>query len=118
MGVKDFRVVPIDLRAIGGSALTADIAVPKDRPETEMGARHPGDVRAGAQHALPRAGAGAGRGAWAPTDIFIGVNAVDYSGYPDCRPEFIRAFEALAQPRPPRRAWRARASRSTRRCRG
>lgn len=94
-GVKDHRVVTLDLRAIGGSALTADVAVPKhddvsgvaaDIPVTYVPARN--TIFLGLALGLAEV-VGA-------TDIFIGVNAVEYSGYPDCRPDFIRAFEALA----------------------
>ncbi len=95
-GVTDHRVVSLDLRAIGGSALTADIAVPKhddvsqvstDIPATYVPARN--TIFLGLALGLAEV-VGA-------VDLFIGVNAVDYSGYPDCRPEFIRAFEHLAQ---------------------
>ncbi len=92
---KEHRVVEIDLRAFGGSALTADIDVPKhdaveelseDIPVTYVPARNTVFL----SYAL----------AWAEVlgadDIFIGVNALDYSGYPDCRPEFIEAFEKMA----------------------
>ncbi len=84
-------VLPIDLRAFGGSALTADIAVPKDGvqegiPVTYVPARNTVFLSL----ALAWAEAAGAR------DLFVGVNAVDYSGYPDCRPEFIAAFEALA----------------------
>ena len=84
-------VVPLDLSAFGGSALTADIAVPKAGvddgiPVTYVPARNTVFLSL----ALAWAEAEGAR------DLFVGVNAVDYSGYPDCRPEFIAAFEALA----------------------
>jgi 7-cyano-7-deazaguanine synthase len=86
----------LDLRAFGGSALTADIAVPLDRDETEMQAGIPVTYVPARNTVFLSLGL-----AWAEVlgaaDIFIGVNAVDYSGYPDCRPEFIQAFERLAQ---------------------
>ncbi len=96
LGAAEHRIVHVDLRILGGSALTADIAVPKGRdfgdirnevPVTYVPARNTIFLA----HAL----------AWTEIldarDIFIGVNAVDYSGYPDCRPEFIAEFEKLAQ---------------------
>lgn len=95
MGVKDFRVVPIDLRAVGGSALTANIPVPKDRGEGEMSHGIP-VTYVPARNTLFLALALGLAEVVGSQDIYIGVNAVDYSGYPDCRPEFIRAFEALA----------------------
>ena len=84
-------VMPLDLSAFGGSALTADIAVPKDGvkpgiPVTYVPARNMIFLSL----ALGWAEAAGAR------DLFVGVNALDYSGYPDCRPEFIAAFEALA----------------------
>src|SRR5436305_8390328 len=88
-------VLPLDLRAFGGSALTGDIAVPKDGvgakanggiPVTYVPARNTIFLSL----ALGLAEASAAR------DIFIGVNALDYSGYPDCRPEFVAEFEKLA----------------------
>jgi 7-cyano-7-deazaguanine synthase len=91
LGAAEHRVVSIDLRAFGGSALTADIAVPKTGlgqgiPITYVPARNTVFL----SFAL----------AWAEvlesSDVFIGVNAIDYSGYPDCRPEFIAAFENMA----------------------
>jgi 7-cyano-7-deazaguanine synthase len=93
--VEDVRVVSVDLRAVGGSALTADIDVPKDRAETERGAGVP-VTYVPARNTLFLALALGLAETLGATDLFIGVNAVDYSGYPDCRPEFIRAFEALA----------------------
>ena len=85
----------IDLRAFGGSALTADLAVPKLRTASEMGDGIP-VTYVPARNTIFLSFALA----WAETlessDIFLGVNAIDYSGYPDCRPEFIAAFEHLA----------------------
>jgi 7-cyano-7-deazaguanine synthase len=95
MGVEDFRLVRMDLRAIGGSALTADIPVPKDRSESAMGQGIPETYVPARNTVLLALALGLAETVGA-TDLFIGVNAVDYSGYPDCRPEFIRAFEALA----------------------
>jgi len=95
MGVKDFRIVPIDLRNVGGSALTADILVPKDRPEEEMSHGIP-VTYVPARNTLFLALALGLAEVVGAQDLYIGVNAVDYSGYPDCRPEFIRAFETLA----------------------
>ncbi len=94
-GVEDVRVVEVDLRAIGGSALTADLAVPKDRPESERGSGIP-VTYVPARNTLFLALALGLAETLGSRDIYIGVNAVDYSGYPDCRPEFIRAFEGLA----------------------
>jgi 7-cyano-7-deazaguanine synthase len=95
IGVADHRTAVIDLRVFGGSALTADIAVPKGRAIDEM------------THGIPVTYVPARNTiflsfalAWAEvlgsSDIFIGVNALDYSGYPDCRPEYIAAFEKMA----------------------
>ncbi|WNZ61215.1 7-cyano-7-deazaguanine synthase QueC [Myxococcus sp. MxC21-1] len=95
MGVTDFRVVSIDLRQVGGSALTADIEVPKDRPSDEMSHGIP-VTYVPARNALFLSLALGLAEVVGSTDIYIGVNAVDYSGYPDCRPEFIRSFESMA----------------------
>ena len=95
LNLSRHRVATIDLRVFGGSALTDDIAVPKGRDSSEM------------EHGIPVTYVPARNTiflsfalAWAEvlgsSDIFIGVNALDYSGYPDCRPEFIRAFEQMA----------------------
>jgi 7-cyano-7-deazaguanine synthase len=95
LGVARHRIAAIDLRVFGGSALTDDIDVPKGRKSAEM------------EHGIPVTYVPARNTiflsfalAWAEvlgaSDVFIGVNALDYSGYPDCRPEFIRAFEAMA----------------------
>ena len=95
MGVADFRVVAVDVRAVGGSALTADLAVPKDRPEAQMAAGVPVTYVPARNTVFLSLALGLAEVLGAQ-DLFIGVNAVDYSGYPDCRPEFIHAFEALA----------------------
>ena len=95
LGATDHRVANIDLRMFGGSALTGDIDVPKHRSAGEMA------------HGIPITYVPARNTvflsfalAWAEvleaSDIFIGVNAIDYSGYPDCRPEFTAAFETMA----------------------
>ena len=84
-------VVPLDLRAFGGSALTSDIAVPKDGPGEGIPVTYvPARNTIFLSLALGLAEASGAR------DIFIGVNALDYSGYPDCRPDFIAEFERLA----------------------
>ncbi|HEY2853070.1 MAG TPA: 7-cyano-7-deazaguanine synthase QueC [Gemmatimonadaceae bacterium] len=94
-GVRDHIIVDIDLRIFGGSALTSDLEVPKDRGVDEM------------QHGIPITYVPARNTiflsyalAWSEvlgaSDIFIGVNAIDYSGYPDCRPEYVAAFERMA----------------------
>jgi 7-cyano-7-deazaguanine synthase len=95
LGAKEHRIAKIDLRVFGGSALTDQIDVPKQRSETEI------------EHGVPVTYVPARNTiflayalAWAEViqaaDIFLGVNAIDYSGYPDCRPEFIEAFQTLA----------------------
>jgi 7-cyano-7-deazaguanine synthase len=95
MAVKRHLVSRVDLKPIGGSALTDDIAVPKTRSEAHMAEAIPVTyVPARNTIFLSYALAWAEvLGAW---DIFIGVNAIDYSGYPDCRPEYIQAFESMA----------------------
>jgi 7-cyano-7-deazaguanine synthase len=89
-------VADIDLRLFGGSALTSDIAVPKDRSASELGAGIP-VTYVPARNTIFLSFALAWAEVLGAEDIFIGVNALDYSGYPDCRPEFIRAFEAMAR---------------------
>ena len=95
LGAQEHRVVQIDPQIFAGSALTDDIAVPKSRSEGEISQDIPVTyVTARNTVFLSCALAWAeGLGAF---DIFIGVNALDYSGYPDCRPEFIRAFAEMA----------------------
>jgi len=94
-GVSEVRVVTVDLRAIGGSALTADVPVPKDRPAGERSEGIPVTYVPARNTVFLALALGLAETLGA-TDVYIGVNAVDYSGYPDCRPEFIRAFEVLA----------------------
>jgi 7-cyano-7-deazaguanine synthase len=93
-GVKRHEVVEIPLRQFGGSALTADIEVPKDRDESEM--QEIPVTYVPARNTVLLSLALALAEVVGARDIYIGVNAVDYSGYPDCRPEFIEAFERLA----------------------
>lgn len=95
LGVAEHRVVKIDLAALGGSALTADIAVPQDRGAEEMSAGIPITYVPARNTVLLSLALGYAEVVGA-ADIFLGVNAVDYSGYPDCRPAFIAAFEQLA----------------------
>jgi len=95
LGAVQHRVVTIDLRAFGGSALTDDIPVPRDRGPEAMPTAIP-VTYVPARNTIFLAYALAWAEVLGAADIFIGVNAVDYSGYPDCRPEFIAAFERLA----------------------
>src|ERR1700712_1864676 len=94
-GVREHRVVTIDLRQFGGSALTGDAAVPKDRDEGQMSAGVP-ITYVPARNTIFLAYALAWAEVLGAADVFIGVNAVDYSGYPDCRPEFVESFERMA----------------------
>ncbi len=95
MEVKHRIELNIDLRQIGGSALTDNIVVPKDRPEREISGEIPVTYVPARNTIFLSYALG-----WAEVlgahDMYIGVNAIDYSGYPDCRPEFIEAFEHLA----------------------
>lgn len=95
LGVAQHKVADIDLRLFGGSALTDDIAVPKDRTEGEIGEGVP-ITYVPARNTIFLSFALAWAEVLKAYDIFIGVNALDYSGYPDCRPEFIEAFEKTA----------------------
>jgi 7-cyano-7-deazaguanine synthase len=94
-GAVEHRVFSLDLRAFGGSALTADLEVPRDRSDEEMSSGIPITYVPARNTVFLSLAL-----AWAETlgafDLYIGVNAVDYSGYPDCRPEFVHAFENLA----------------------
>jgi 7-cyano-7-deazaguanine synthase len=95
LGIRDHVVIDLDLRAFGGSALTADQPVPKDTPMAEIGTGIPATyVPARNTIFLSLALA------WAETlgarDIYLGANALDYSGYPDCRPEYLEAFGRMA----------------------
>jgi 7-cyano-7-deazaguanine synthase len=99
-GARDHRTVRVDLAALGGSSLTADLAsdtaVPKDRTDAQIGRGVPNTYVPARNTVFLAVALG-----WAEIlgarDLFVGVNAVDYSGYPDCRPEFLAAFEALAR---------------------
>jgi len=93
--VRDHIVVDIDLRTFGGSALTSDVAVPKDRPKEEMSHGVP-ITYVPARNTIFLSYALAWAEVLCASDIFIGVNAVDYFGYPDCRPEYVAAYERMA----------------------
>ena len=95
MGALEHKEVKIDLRQFGGSALTDDIDVPKGRSEGEMTAEIP-ITYVPARNTVFLSFALAAAEVAGAEDIFIGVNAIDYSGYPDCRPEYITAFEQMA----------------------
>lgn len=95
IGVAEHRTIAFDLRAFGGSALTADIAVPKGRTTQEMSGSIP-ITYVPARNTVFLAFALAWAEVLGADDIFLGVNALDYSGYPDCRPEYIAAFEKMA----------------------
>jgi len=95
LGAQRHLTLGLDLRAIGGSALTDDIAVPKARSDEAIGHDIP-VTYVPARNTIFLAHALAWAEVLGAQDIFIGVNALDYSGYPDCRPEFVEAFERLA----------------------
>jgi 7-cyano-7-deazaguanine synthase len=95
LGAAAHRVAKIDLRVFGHSALTSDIDVPKNRNEGQMNADIP-ITYVPARNTIFLSFALAWAEVLEASDIFIGVNALDYSGYPDCRPEFIEAFEKMA----------------------
>jgi 7-cyano-7-deazaguanine synthase len=95
IGVAQHRIAKIDLRIFGGSALTDEIEVPKGRSADEMGQGIP-ITYVPARNTIFLAFALAWAEVLGSSDVFIGVNALDYSGYPDCRPEFIEAFEKMA----------------------
>lgn len=95
LGLRRQVVLDIDLRAFGGSALTGDLGVPKDTPLERIGSGIPATYVPARNTIFLSFALG-----WAETlgasDIFLGANALDYSGYPDCRPEYIEAFERMA----------------------
>lgn len=95
-GVRDHRIVNIDLRAFGGSALTDDYEVPKDRSDDEITEAGVPITYVPARNTIFLSYALGFAEVIDAFDLFTGVNAVDYSGYPDCRPEFVEAFETLA----------------------
>jgi 7-cyano-7-deazaguanine synthase len=94
-GVERHLVVPIDLRVFGGSALTADLPVPRDRSAEEMAGSIP-ITYVPARNTIFLSYALAWAEVLGVCDLFIGVNALDYSGYPDCRPEYLTAYERMA----------------------
>jgi len=95
LGIRRHVIVDLDLRAFGGSALTADMPVPKDTAIAEIGVRIPATYVPGRNTIFLSLAL-----AWAETlgahDIFFGANALDYSGYPDCRPEYLEAYARMA----------------------
>ena len=95
LGAQEHKIADIDLRLFGGSALTADIEVPKDRSDAQISDGVP-ITYVPARNTIFLSFALAWAEVLGAYDIFIGVNALDYSGYPDCRPDFIEAFEKTA----------------------
>jgi 7-cyano-7-deazaguanine synthase len=95
LGAVEHQVVSLDLRVFGGSALTADLPIPLDRPPEAISHGIP-TTYVPARNTIFLSLALAYAEVRDSFDIFLGINAIDYSGYPDCRPEFARAFEALA----------------------
>jgi len=96
MGAVEHRVMKIDLRQFGGSSLTADIAVPKDRSDDQMSAGVP-ITYVPARNTIFLSYALAWAEVLESDHVFIGVNALDYSGYPDCRPAFVESFQQTAR---------------------
>ena len=96
LGMAEHKIIDVDLRAFGGSALTADIPVPKDRPEDDMVSGIP-VTYVPARNTIFLSFGLAYAEVIGSVDIFIGVNALDYSGYPDCRPEYVEAYEQMAR---------------------
>jgi len=96
LGAAEHREVGVDLRSIGGSALTAAIEVPKHRSRAEIGSGIPVTYVPARNTVFLSLALGMAETLGA-RDLVAGMNALDYSGYPDCRPEFVRAFEALAR---------------------
>jgi len=96
LGAKEHQVMKIDLRAFGGSALTDEIAVPKHLDVNEISQTEIPITYVPARNTVMLSIALAWSEVLSATSIYIGVNAVDYSGYPDCRPDFIQAFEKMA----------------------
>ena len=95
LGAKQHMVAPLNLRLFGGSALTAEIDVPKGRSAEAMGHGIP-ITYVPARNTIFLSFALAWAEVLEAADVFIGINAIDYSGYPDCRPEYIEAFERMA----------------------
>jgi 7-cyano-7-deazaguanine synthase len=95
LGAAEHRVVTIDLRAFGGSALTGDVALPKDREPEVMSQGIPATY-VPARNTIFLSYALAWAEVLGAFDVFIGVNALDHGGYPDCRPEYVEAFQRLA----------------------
>jgi 7-cyano-7-deazaguanine synthase len=95
LGIRRHVVLDIDLQAFGGSALTSDLPVPKDTPLDEIGQRIP-VTYVPARNTIFLSFALGWAEVLGSSDIFLGANALDYSGYPDCRPEFMKAFQTMA----------------------
>jgi 7-cyano-7-deazaguanine synthase len=96
LGIRRHVVLDIDLRAFGGSALTGELEVPKDTPMEQIGQRIP-PTYVPARNTIFLAFALSWAEVLSASDIFMGANAMDYSGYPDCRPEYIEAFQRMAE---------------------
>jgi 7-cyano-7-deazaguanine synthase len=96
LGIRTHMILDLDLRAIGGSALTGELALPRDTPLDQIGDRIPATYVPARNTIFLSLALGLAEVVGAD-DIFIGANAMDYSGYPDCRPEYFRAFQNLAR---------------------
>ena len=96
LGIKQHIVLDIDLRAFGGSALTGELSLPKDTPLERIGERIP-STYVPARNTIFLSFAVGWAEVLGAADIFLGANAMDYSGYPDCRPEYIKAFQQMSR---------------------